>query len=89
MGLERLAAIMQQVPTNFDTDLIKPIIDKTAALAGISYGVEETDISLKVIADHPGGGLPWLPMDLPSNEGRAMFCAACSAVLCGMGNFWY
>lgn len=71
MGLERLAAIMQQVPTNFDTDLIKPIIDKTAALAGISYGVEETDISLKVIADHLRA-VVYMVADgiLPSNEGR-------------------
>ena len=71
-GLERLASILQDVDSNFDTDLFMPIIEKTAAIAGVKYkAAEETDVALKVIADHiraitfaVGDGV------LPSNEGR-------------------
>lgn len=53
MGLERIAAVMQGVATNFDTDLFRPIIDKVAELAGVQYHVEaKTDVALKVVADH-------------------------------------
>lgn len=53
MGLERIAAVMQGVATNFDTDLFRPIIDKVAELAGVEYHVNpKTDIALKVVADH-------------------------------------
>lgn len=53
MGLERIAAVMQGVATNFDTDLFRPIIDKVAELAGVQYHVDaKTDIALKVVADH-------------------------------------
>lgn len=72
MGLERMASILQDVPTNFDTDLFQPIIQKTAQLAGQAYGVnQDHDVAFKVIADHVrtaafaiGDGA------LPSNEGR-------------------
>ncbi|MBO2533108.1 MAG: alanine--tRNA ligase [Thermoactinomycetaceae bacterium] len=72
MGLERMASVMQNVPTNFDTDLFQPIIQATCREAGVTYGENrETDIALKVIADHiralvfaVGDGV------LPSNEGR-------------------
>ena len=72
MGLERIAAIMQSKQSNYETDLIRPIIDYTARLAGVEYGKDEqTDISLRVIADHSrsttfliGDGV------LPSNEKR-------------------
>ncbi|MEK8131457.1 alanine--tRNA ligase [Paenibacillus filicis] len=71
-GLERFASILQDVDSNFDTDLFQPIIQKTAELAGVTYKQNtETDIALKVIADHirtvafsVGDGV------LPSNEGR-------------------
>jgi len=71
-GLERFASILQDVDSNFDTDLFKPIIDRTCEIAGVRYKErEETDIALKVIADHirtvvfsVGDGV------LPSNEGR-------------------
>jgi alanyl-tRNA synthetase len=71
-GLERFASILQNVDSNFDTDLFMPIIEKTCQLAGVKYHVnEETDVALKVIADHVrtvafsvGDGV------LPSNEGR-------------------
>lgn len=71
-GLERIASILQDVDSNFDTDLFMPIIQRASEIAGVSYRKEnETDIALKVIADHMrtvafsvGDGV------LPSNEGR-------------------
>lgn len=71
-GLERFASILQDVDSNFDTDLFKPIIDKTCELTGVAYHVnDDHDVALKVIADHirtvafsVGDGV------LPSNEGR-------------------
>jgi alanyl-tRNA synthetase len=72
MGLERIASIVQDVPSNFDTDLIRPIIEATEKLAEKRFGESRpTDVALKVIADHSraaafliGDGI------LPSNEGR-------------------
>ncbi|MDO3409031.1 alanine--tRNA ligase [Saccharibacillus sp. CPCC 101409] len=71
-GLERLSSILQDVDSNFDTDLFQPMIQRTAQMAGIEYGVNaEYDTALKVIADHVrtvtfavGDGVQ------PSNEGR-------------------
>ncbi len=72
MGLERIASVVQDVPTNYDTDLFKPLIEKASDIAGVRYGErEENDVALRVIADHVravsfaiGDGV------LPSNEGR-------------------
>ena len=54
MGLERMAQILQQVPNNYETDLIFPIVETAAQLANIDYAQadEKTKISLKVIGDH-------------------------------------
>jgi alanyl-tRNA synthetase len=54
MGLERMAQILQKVPNNYETDLIFPIIQTAAQIAGIEYknADEKTKISLKVIGDH-------------------------------------
>ena len=54
MGLERMAQILQQVPNNYETDLILPIIQTAANIAGIDYAQsdEKTKTSLKVIGDH-------------------------------------
>ncbi len=54
MGLERMAQILQQVPNNYETDLIFPIIKTAADLAGIDYAAsnEKIKVSLKVIGDH-------------------------------------
>lgn len=54
MGLERMAQILQQVPNNYETDLIFPIIKTAAEIAGIDYAKsdEKTQVSLKVIGDH-------------------------------------
>ena len=54
MGLERMAQILQQVPNNYETDLIFPIVKTAAELAGIDYANsdQKTKVSLKVIGDH-------------------------------------
>ena len=54
MGLERMAQILQKVPNNYETDLIFPIIQTAAQIAGIDYhqSEEKTKVSLKVIGDH-------------------------------------
>jgi len=54
LGLERMAQILQQVPNNYETDLILPIIHTAAEIAGIDYSQvdEKTKTSLKVIGDH-------------------------------------
>lgn len=73
MGLERVVSILQDAPTNFETDLFMPIIEKVEVLSKVKkYGEDSIDdISFKVIADHVravsfaiGDGA------LPSNEGR-------------------
>lgn len=72
MGLERLVSIIQDAPTNFETDLFMPIIEETERLSGKKYGADENnDVSFKIIADHArtvtfaiGDGA------LPGNEGR-------------------
>jgi alanyl-tRNA synthetase len=72
MGLERLVSIIQDVPTNYETDLIIPIINTTESLSEKRLGdSSEDDIAMKVIADHSrasafliGDGI------LPSNDGR-------------------
>ncbi len=54
MGLERMAQILQGVPNNYETDLIFPLIETAASLAGVDYGTldEKGRTSLKVIGDH-------------------------------------
>ena len=72
MGLERIAAVVQGVHSNFDIDLFKTIIGAAAELAGVTYEVnDEHDTALRVIADH-SRSVAFLIADgvLPSNEGR-------------------
>lgn len=72
MGLERMVSIIQNAPTNFETDLFMPIIREVETISGEKYGVvPEKDVAFKVISDHIrtvafaiGDGA------LPSNEGR-------------------
>ncbi len=54
MGLERMAQILQGVPNNYETDLIYPLIETAAGLAGVEYRAldEKGKTSLKVIGDH-------------------------------------
>ena len=72
MGLERIAAIMQGKTSNFETDLLWPILEGAAKLARKTYGASEADdISLRVIADH-ARATTFLIADgvNPSNEWR-------------------
>src|SRR5690625_4690213 len=72
MGLERMASILQNAKTNYDTDLFIPIIQKTAEIANIAYGKDHNaDAAYKIIADHIRT-VSFAISDhaLPSNEGR-------------------
>ncbi|OLB99076.1 MAG: alanine--tRNA ligase [Candidatus Rokubacteria bacterium 13_1_40CM_68_15] len=72
MGLERIAAVMQGKLSNYDTDLLRPLVDHVSKLSGKPYGADtEDDVSMRVIADHArattfliGDGVT------PSNEWR-------------------
>ena len=71
-GLERLASVLQNKLTNFETDLLFPIIEYVEKISGLKYGDDaKKDISFKVIADH-ARSMTIMIMDgiLPSNEGR-------------------
>ncbi|MBN2798308.1 MAG: alanine--tRNA ligase [Deltaproteobacteria bacterium] len=71
-GLERVAAALQGVYSNYETDLFQGLIQRAAQEAGVRYGADrQTDTALQVIADHArasafliGDGV------MPSNEGR-------------------
>jgi alanyl-tRNA synthetase len=72
MGLERIAAVMQGKINNYDTDIFAPIISAISSLSGVAYGKSpETDISIRVIADHLRS-VSFLLADglMPSNDGR-------------------
>jgi alanyl-tRNA synthetase len=72
MGLERLASVLQQVPTNYDTDLFLPIHARMRELLGHDPDAfEQERFSYQVIADH-SRAVTFLIADdvLPSNEGR-------------------
>ena len=72
MGLERAAAVLQDKPNVYETDLFRPIIDQAVRLSGKDYGIDrETDYALRVVAEHAraasfliGDGV------VPGNEGR-------------------
>ena len=78
MGLERVAAVLQGVISNYDTDLFVPLMKRAAELCGVDFQKEEAleegkggAASLRVIADHTRA-TTFLIADgvLPSNEGR-------------------
>jgi alanyl-tRNA synthetase len=72
MGLERLAAVLQGKLSNYDTDLIFPIIERAGELCGVEYGADQrSDTALRINADH-ARATAFLIHDgiLPSNEGR-------------------
>src|SRR5258706_2481184 len=53
MGLERVAAVLQGVISNYDTDLFRPLIKRAAELTGAKIGADrQSDASLRIIADH-------------------------------------
>ena len=71
-GLERITAVVQGVHSNFDTDLLRPLVTAVEELSGRAYGARERDdVSMRVIADHARAAT-FLVSDgvLPSNEGR-------------------
>ncbi|MYB19962.1 MAG: alanine--tRNA ligase [Holophagales bacterium] len=71
-GLERVAAVLQGVDSNYDTDLFGTILSAVAGAAGSEYGRDpEADVSMRVVADHLRA-VGFLLADgvLPSNEGR-------------------
>jgi alanyl-tRNA synthetase len=72
MGLERVAAVLQGRLSNYDTDLIRPIIDRAGQLLNLEYGTDEkSDLVLRINADH-ARATTFLIHDgvLPSNDGR-------------------
>jgi alanyl-tRNA synthetase len=72
MGLERVATVMQGKLSNFETDLLRPLVDQAAEISGKSYGDNEaSDVSLRILADH-ARAVTFLIHDgvLPANEGR-------------------
>jgi alanyl-tRNA synthetase len=72
MGLERISAVLQDVPSNYDIDLLRNLIRFTEQQAGKKYGANaEADLAFRVIADH-SRALQFMIADgvVPSNEGR-------------------
>ncbi len=73
MGLERITMVCQGVASTFETDLLKPILDKVSEMSGVPYKKsEKTDISLRIITDH-ARCVTFLISDgvIPGNEGRS------------------
>jgi alanyl-tRNA synthetase len=76
-GLERVTAAVQEVPSNYDTDLLQPLIQEAARISGKRYSAQEAvdaqgdSASMRVVADHSRAA-SFLIADgvLPSNEGR-------------------
>jgi alanyl-tRNA synthetase len=71
-GLERLAVVLQGVKSNYDTDLVRPIVDFTAKLADRNYEPETQEgFAMRVIADHARtAAFAIADGILPGNEGR-------------------
>jgi alanyl-tRNA synthetase len=71
MGLERITSVMQNVSSNYDTDLIYPLIEKVEEISGKTYDRGQAGFPFRVIADH-ARSCTFLICDgvLPSNEGR-------------------
>jgi alanyl-tRNA synthetase len=72
MGLERIAAVLQGVISNYETDLFMPLIAFAGELSGKKYGESrETDVSLRILADHSRASTFLISDDVtPDNEGR-------------------
>ena len=73
MGLERITMVCQGVASTFETDLLKPIMDKVCEMSGVPYKKsEKTDVSLRIITDH-ARCVTFLISDgvIPGNEGRS------------------
>ena len=70
-GLERIAAVLQQVPSNFDTDLFAPILERAVDVVGFPYDRGPAGASYRVLADH-ARAVAFLLADgvYPSSDGR-------------------
>ncbi len=70
-GLERISAVMQGVPSNFDTDLFTPIIQRAVEVVGVPYDGGPAGAPYRVLADH-ARAVAFLLADgvFPSSEGR-------------------
>src|SRR5438128_2599421 len=72
MGLERVTAVLQSKPSDYDTDVFQPLLHRIGELAGVTYGrAERSDVSMRVVADHIRA-TTFLIADgvIPSNEWR-------------------
>jgi alanyl-tRNA synthetase len=72
MGLERVAFIKQGVDNMYETDQVRPVLDRAAELSGRRYGADhEDDVRMRIVSDHIRSSL-MLMLDgvTPSNEGR-------------------
>tara|TARA_B100001175_G_scaffold315363_1_gene326740 strand:+ start:1935 stop:4466 length:2532 start_codon:yes stop_codon:yes gene_type:complete len=71
MGFERLCMVLQQVKSNYDTDIFKPIINELEQITNIKYGSnEKNDVALRVIVDHLRAvAFSIADGQLPSNNG--------------------
>ena len=72
MGLERVAFLKQGVENMYETDQVRPVLDRAVELSGRRYGADhEDDVRFRVIADHVRSSLMLLSDGVtPSNEGR-------------------
>ncbi|UTT54647.1 alanine--tRNA ligase [Microbacterium maritypicum] len=72
MGLERVAFIKQGVENMYESDQVRPVLDRAIELSGRSYGAQhEDDVRFRVVADHVRSSLMLLSDGVrPSNEGR-------------------
>ncbi|MDR6868557.1 alanyl-tRNA synthetase [Microbacterium resistens] len=72
MGLERVAFLKQGVENMYETDQVRPVLDRAVDLSGLKYGADaQNDVRFRVIADHVRSSLMLLSDGIrPSNEGR-------------------
>ena len=72
MGIERVATLLQDVPSVYDTDLVRPVIARAEEFSGRRYGADPgDDVRFRVIADHARSGVMIIGDGVtPSNEGR-------------------
>ena len=91
MGVERIACLLQGVDNVYETDLLRPVIDKVAEYSprGYGRGNHDDDVRYRVIADHSrtaaiiiGDGVT------PSNEGRGYVLRRLCAASSGPPNCW-
>lgn len=72
MGLERIAFIKQGVDNMYETDQVRPVLDRAVALSGRTYGANhDDDVRFRVVADHVRSSLMLMADGVtPSNDGR-------------------